>query len=116
MESLRERAIAAYQKQQALMPHYKSVQVENWVEEEFGIDCDPVVWEAEWYGEVDLGEFTLWVTVFNDEIDAALCWRCPCCGQVDTDYVGIKDMASLGKALLHEREFCSQCGKPYVRD
>ena len=118
MESLRERAIAAYEKRRQLAPHYMSVKVENWVADEFGIDCDPVVWEGEHEGEVDLGELTLWVRVWSgcDSPDAHLSWRCPRCGHVDKGQVDIENLADLGKALLETREFCSKCGKSYARD
>ena len=116
MESLRERAIAAYQKEKELLPYYKSVQVENWVAEEFGVECDPVVWETEWAGEVDLGEFYMFVHVFPDGVLGSLSWRCDKCGQLDTGDVPIENMADLGNALLHEREFCSKCGRSYARD
>lgn len=116
MESLRERAIAAYQKQQALMPHYKSLQVENWIAEEFGIECGPVVWEKQWRGEIDLGEVYLWVNVHQNGVDALLSQRCEMCGHVDAGSILVRDLASLGMALLLEREFCSQCRAPYARD
>jgi hypothetical protein len=115
VESLRERAIAAYEKEKQLAPYYRSVRVENWVAEEFEVECDPVLWEADREGEVDLGELSLWVVVYDDWIDAFLMRRCPRCGCVDLGE-SVENLASLGKALLNERTFCQRCGEPYARD
>jgi len=113
MDPLRERALAAYEKDRLLTPHYRSVMVENWIAEEFDIDCDPVAWETEWEGEVSLGDISLWVRATEGWIIAWLMWRCPHCGMVDKGRV-VDDLVGLGRALQEERTFCSRCGKPYA--
>ena len=109
---LRQKALEAWEKWWRVAPTAKSIAIENWIAERLEVECEPIEWAGEWYGEADLGELSLSVMI-DDDVSAWLMQRCEKCGHV---LIGeqVFDLPTLGAALEKEESACPKCGEPYA--